>query len=97
MAFITVIDPLALEDVQRAIDFYDEKRVGLGEKFNTAFDKHIAALSINPFYQLRYKDYRALPIKKFPYLILFYIVESSQTVYIVSVFNTSQDTDKRPD
>ena len=65
MIFNVVIESRALKDAQKAIDYYDEQKVGLGEKFNIALDKHIDILSKNPFYQLRYKDYRALPIKKF--------------------------------
>ena len=96
MPFSVVIEKRALKDAQKAIDYYDEQRIGLGEKFNTTLDKHISAIANNPFYQLRYKDYRALPIKKFPYLILFYIQEDSNTVYITTVFHTKQNTDKLP-
>lgn len=96
MAFNVVIETRALKDVQKAIDYYDEQRVGLGEKFHNVFDKHISTIANNPFYQLRYKDYRALPIKKFPFLILFYIHEDSNTVYITAVFHTKQNTDKLP-
>lgn len=96
MPFTVVIEKRALTDAQKAIDYYDEQAIGLGEKFNNALDKHIATIANNPFYQLRYKDYRALPIKKFPYLILFYIQEDSNTVYITAVFHTKQNTNKLP-
>ena len=96
MPFDVVIEKRALKDAQKAIDYYDEQRIGLGGKFNTALDNHISTIANNPFYQLRYKDYRALPIKKFPYLILFYIQEESNTVFITAVFQTKQNTDKLP-
>lgn len=96
MPFAVVIEKRALKDAQKAIDYYDEQRIGLGGKFNTTLDKHISTIANNPFYQLRYKDYRALPIKKFPYLILFYIQEESNTVFITAVFHTKQNTDKLP-
>ena len=72
MPFDVVIEKRALKDAQKAIDYYDEQRIGLGGKFNTALDNHISTIANNPFYQLRYKDYRALPIKKIPlsYFIL---------------------------
>lgn len=97
MSFTVVIEKRALEDVQKAIDYYDEQQVGLGGKFITTLDKHISALENNPFYQFRYKDYRALPIKRFPYLILFFIQESTDTIYITAVFHTRQDTNKLPE
>jgi toxin ParE1/3/4 len=96
MPFTIVIEKRALKDAQKAIDYYDEQAIGLGKKFNTALDKHIETIAKNPFYQLRYKDYRALPIKKFPYLILFYIKESINTVYIIAISNTKQNIDKLP-
>lgn len=96
MSFTIVVDKRALNDAQKAIDYYDEKRVGLGGKFSAALNKHIMAIAKNPFYQLRYKDYRALPIKNFPYLILFYIEENANTIFITAIFHTKQNTNKLP-
>ncbi len=96
MAYKIVIEPRALEDAQKAIDYYDDKRKGLGEKFNAALNKHLESLSKNPYYQIRYKDYRALPINKFPYLIFFYINENTKMVFVIGIFNTDQHPDKYP-
>jgi toxin ParE1/3/4 len=96
MSFSIFIEKRALNDIQDAINYYDSQLVGLGEKFNFALDKHITAITKNPFYQLRYKDYRALPIKKFPYLILFYLDEEANTIIITAVFHTKQNLDKLP-
>jgi len=96
MPFTVVIEPRALTDIQKAIDYYDTQLPGLGERFNAAVGKHIDAIALNPFYQVRYKDYRVLPLTKFPYIIVFYINETEQKVYIISVFNTWQSTEKLP-
>lgn len=96
MLFTVVIEKRALKDAQKAINYYDEQLIGLGEKFNKALDKHIATIGKNPFYQLRYKDYRALPIKKFPYIIVFYVNENTNTVFISAVFNAKQNPKKLP-
>ena len=53
MPFDVVIEKRALKDAQKAIDYYDEQRIGLGGKFNTALDNHISTIANNPFYQLR--------------------------------------------
>jgi hypothetical protein len=97
MSFKTLIEPRALADVQEAITYYDSKQAGLGEKFYNAFSKHLEAIAKNPFYQIRYKDYRALPINKFPYIIFFYLNEKTNTAFIVGVFNTSQSPLKYPE
>ncbi len=67
MRFAVVIEKRALEDIQKAIDYYDDQKMGLGEKFALVLDKHIVSIAKNPFYKLRYKDYRVLPIKKFTF------------------------------
>lgn len=97
MTYKIVIEPRAIVDAQKAMDYYDGKQIGLGEKFNSALNKHIESISKNPFYQIRYKDYRALPINKFPYIIFFYIKESESKVFIIGIFNTNQHPDKYPD
>lgn len=96
MPFRVVIEPRALADIQQAIDYYDEHLIGLGERFHAAIIKHIEAIAINPFYQVRYKDYRALPLVRFPYMIIFTTDEKEKTVYVLAVFNTLQNTTKLP-
>jgi len=94
--FQIVIEPRALRDIQKGIDFYDSKLSGLGKRFYLSVDTHIKSIANNPYYELRHKDYRAFPVKKFPYLILFYIDEKSLTVFVSAVFQTKQNTNKWP-
>jgi toxin ParE1/3/4 len=96
MPFKVVIEPRALEDAQKAIDYYDNKQAGLGEKFHSALTKHLESIEKNPFFQLRYKDYRGLPIKNYPFIIFFYINEKVDTVYVIGIFNTYQNPNKYP-
>ena len=94
MAFTLVIDPRAILDVQKAIDYYDEQQAGLGEKFENALNKHLLILEKNPFFRIRYDDVRCLPVKKFPYMVHFTVNEDEQTVTIWAVFHTSLDPKK---
>ncbi|MCD9575765.1 type II toxin-antitoxin system RelE/ParE family toxin [Flavobacterium soyae] len=96
MIFNIVIEPRALADIQEAIDYYESKQSGLGEYFYQVIDEHLDTLSKNPFFEIRYKDYRGLPIKKFPFIIFYFIDEKVKTVYIMSVFNTSLNPSKYP-
>ena len=96
MIFFVVIEPRALIEMQHTIDYYDNKLLGLGKKFHEALDKHFASIAKNPFYQIRYKDYRALPVRKFPFIILYYLDEDTKTAYVTAVFNTSQSPTKLP-
>jgi hypothetical protein len=53
-----------------------------------------ATLKTNPFFQIRSKHYRALPLKKYPYLIFFEVLEKERIVKVLSFFNTPQDHKK---
>jgi toxin ParE1/3/4 len=94
MAYGIVIDPRAIRDIQEAIDYYDEQQAGLGERFETALDKHLLTLEKNPFFRIRYDNVRCLPLKKFPYMVHFTIDKDQQIVTVWAVFHTSLDPQK---
>lgn len=97
MSYKIVILPRAIFDIQVAIEYYDDKRIGLGKKFAATVDSYFTSISKNPFYQVRYSYVRCISLKKFPYLIHFILDEENKTVFIVSLFHSSQDPNKRPD
>ena len=96
MTYKIVLETRVIIDIQEAVDYYDFKQLGLGEYFYQSLEEHINVLSENPLFQIRYKDYHGFPIKKFPYIIFYFIDEEEKTVYIVSVFNTSLNPNKYP-
>ena len=91
MKFTIELDSRVIQDIQEAIDYYDEQLIGLGEKFESYINKYIKTLAKNPFYQIRYDNIRCLPLKKYPYMIHFTIDEKNNFVFIHSVINTSRD------
>lgn len=91
MAFTIKIEPEARNDIQEAIDWYNEQQTDLGRVFHAAVKDHIITLQTNPYYQVRYDDVHCLPLKNFPYMIHFTINESGQQVKIHGVFNTFRD------
>jgi hypothetical protein len=48
MAYSLVIDPKAIQDIQQAIDYYDEQQTGLGKRFESALNKRLITLEKNP-------------------------------------------------
>lgn len=96
MIYKVEIEPRAILDIQDAIDYYDSKQNGLGELFYKVVDQHIVTLTKSPFFQIRYKDYHGFPIRKFPFIIFYFIDEKLNTIFIVSVFNTSLNPIKYP-
>jgi len=81
--------PEAMSDIQEIINWYDEQKVGLGELFHNTIVNHIDMLKISPhIYNVRYKQIRCVLVRKFPYMIRYYINEKTQTVEILAVIST---------
>lgn len=91
MSYKLVIEPLAIEDIQQAIDYYDHQQIGLGEKFEQELDRQIRILSSTPHFQIRYDQVHCLPLKKYPFMIHYTIDELGKTVIIRAIFHTSQN------
>ena len=89
MAYTLIIDPIAIQDIQKAIDYYDEQQPGLGKRFEAALNKHLITLEKNPFFRIRYDNVHGLPLKKFPYMVHFTIDEDQQVVIVRAVFHTA--------
>lgn len=94
MGFTISIDKRAILDIQEAINYYDNQQVGLGRKFERELNKYFLALEKNPFFLVRYDHVRCLPIRKFPYMVHFSVVEDEKMVIIHAVFHTSLDIQK---
>jgi len=91
MIFEILIEPEAIEDIQKGIDWYNEQQIGLGKKFYTDVKSTLKKLTSNPFFQIRYDNVRCLPLKTFPFMIHFTINEKENLVMIHAIFNTSRD------
>jgi len=91
MKFEINIDKKAKSDIDKGFDYYNEQQKGLGKKFMSDVSAALTTLEKNPFFQVRYDDYRCLPLKKFPYMIHYIVDESVLRVIIYAVTHTSQN------
>ena len=96
MKYDIVFQSRANSEIQNSIDYYDEKLVGLGEEFYTELFEYIDAIVVNPFYKIHSENIRTLPLKKFPFMIFYWIDEIEKKVFIEAVFHTSQNIEKYP-
>lgn len=93
--FNIVRHPKVKNDLQEAIDYYNNKQKGLGDKFYFIAKKEMESLSKDAFfYEIRFEDARFLKIGKFPYIIYYYIAEEENTVYIDAVKCTFLNPEK---
>jgi len=91
LKYKVLLEPEAIEDFQKAIDFYNAKRPMQGGKFKKVVTQHLNTLKVNPFFAIRYDDIRCLPVKKYPYLIHFTILEDENKVEVHAISHTSQN------
>lgn len=96
MAFEIFQYPEADQDILDAVDYYKTISNSTASNFEKQLSKAYDQLERNPFFQIRYDDVRVLPIKKFPYIILFHIDEIQKHIYVISVFCTHQNPEKYP-
>jgi plasmid stabilization system protein ParE len=91
--FTIEIEPEALDDIQKAIDYYNSQKTGLGKRFYKKIERSFEFLKKHAFsFAVRYDDIRCMPLKKFPYLIHYRIKEKPQKIIsIKAVFSTHRD------
>lgn len=76
--------------------WYEERSLGLGDKFLTTIEEYLALIQENPLlYPEKKNQFRECLTKTFPFLIVFKIYPERNELLIVSVFHTSRDPYKK--
>jgi len=86
----------AKNDFAEAHMYYFKISPKVALKFKDEVKSAIEHLEKNPFYELRTRNFRAIPLKKFAYFIFYEVNENLKEVKIVAIFNTNRDTEKYP-
>ncbi len=85
---------LAEEEYSAAFHFYEEQQLGLGIRFEKETEYLLDKLKVNPYlFQRKYKHYREAVFKRFPYYMVYEIIDNS--VVIHSVFHASRNPKKK--
>ena len=88
-----IIAPEALQDVDDAYSWYENRRVGLGEDFLSCVDACVQKICRVPELYIKiHENYRRALVRRFPYTVFFEYADEKVTVY--SVFHTSQNPEK---
>ncbi|WP_372950739.1 type II toxin-antitoxin system RelE/ParE family toxin [Mariniphaga sp.] len=89
------IEPDALNDIREISAWYNEQLPKLGTRFQKAAIRQINLLERNPqIYAIRYREIRCVLVRKFPYLVHFYIDENNDAVEVLAVISTYQNPEK---
>lgn len=80
----------AITDFNKALEYYRNITPAVTKKFYNAVNSTFNDLKKNPFYQIRYDNFRLKPVKKFPYLLHFIVDENIKTVFVYGIRNSHQ-------
>lgn len=91
-----IVSKKAQNEIENAMEYYSEINLNLAFKFYNELTETYKKLEINPDYQIRHKNYRAIPIKVFPFLLFYVYDEKNNIIKVLSCFHTSMNTKKYP-
>jgi len=83
----------AENELSDSYDWYEKQQIGLGDKFFNEINHYLNLLENNPYhFPVKYSDdLHSISVRKFPFLIIFWVDDINQTVFVVSVFHTSRN------
>lgn len=96
MAHKIIVSPRAQKEIENAIEYYALYSVDAPLNFITTLKESYETLETNPFFSVRYKNIRALKIKRFPHSLYFIVNEEKNTVRVLSCFHNKRSPNKRP-
>ncbi|KEY19553.1 type II toxin-antitoxin system RelE/ParE family toxin [Kaistella antarctica] len=97
MDFRVQITLVAKTNQKQAVAYYKEKAtLKVAQNFLKDYEKTLYKIKQNPYYQIYYKNFRGLPLKKFPYIVFYTIDENLKVITIKAIFHTSQNPGKYP-
>ena len=91
MKYNLIIKEEANQEIIDSYLYYENKSIGLGEKFLENLEIYFDRIQKYPkHYQIKRKPYREVFVKNFPFLIIYEILKYSIVVY--AVFHTSRNS-----
>ena len=92
MSYTIQFSPEATDDLTEILGWYKEQPVtDLQKKFITAISTTFKTLEKSPkSYALRFKNVRCAIVKKYPYLIYYWLDDASTTINIVAILHQSR-------
>ena len=97
MEFKIVISAEAQRDLEEHYLYYREfanKKVAY--QFFKSFETTKNSIAKNPYFRIWFDDFRGFPLKKFPFIIFYFIDAEKNTIVISRLFHTSQNPEKYP-
>lgn len=94
--FKVIILKDAITDLNEALAYYNNIHPSIAIKFSSSINSAFKDLKKNPFYQIRYDEFRMKVVKHFPYIIHYIVDENTFTISVYGIRNSYQNPGKYP-
>jgi len=95
MSYRLSLTPIAEANLAESKVWYEGKQIGLGEKFIQQVEFYFSRIQSNPkHFPLKKRNFREVYVKKFPFVIIYQIIEND--IIVFTVFNTHQNPEQKP-
>lgn len=92
MKYRIELHPSAVQELNEAFEWYEDRSPGLGHRFIEAIDKKFAELSIHPErYPKKKASFREVAMKVFPYVIIYEFLQKKKLVFVYYIFHTKRN------
>ncbi len=90
MDYVLVFRPEIRDELDEAYNWYEQKKVGLGDEFLDCIDELLDRICLMPqSYPIVYRDVRRAIIKRFPYAIYYRLVSSR--IIVTAIFHSHRN------
>ena len=87
-----VIRPEVQHEIQDAAAYYEDQQSGLAQKFLGHLKSKISFIQLFPLAApVRFDDFRAVFLGKYPYLLIYEVLEDRKEIVVVRLFHTSKN------
>ena len=91
MTYKTILVTKAKLELLESWEWYEDRQVGLGDRFKVEVYKAIQQIEQNPArYPVRKNPYYEKLIDVFPYLVIYKIEKRKKIIVVISIFHTKR-------
>lgn len=89
------LSPGANIDLKEALSYYSHISNTISRKFLNDFEQDLVRIQYNPqLFPKKTGEFRTIPMKKFPFILIYFINQFENEIHVLAVFNTHQNPDK---
>jgi mRNA-degrading endonuclease RelE of RelBE toxin-antitoxin system len=96
MSYNLIFHPEAAKEYAEAFAWYEEKKKGLGKRFENMVEFRLNKIAVNPeIYGFSKGNFREALTDIFPYTIVYKVNKRKNEIYVSAIYHTSRNPKKK--